>query len=48
VLVDNPELIREVHLDYFAPARRWRSPPAIRPPRRALPPAGWMKRSRRR
>ncbi|KJF93978.1 homocysteine methyltransferase, partial [Raoultella planticola] len=28
VLVDNPELIREVHLDYFAPVRRWRLPPS--------------------
>ena len=34
VLLENPQLIRDVHLDYFAPGRRWRSPPAIRPPRR--------------
>ena len=45
VLLENPQLIRDVHLDYFRAGRRWRSPPAIRPLRRALPRAGWMRRS---
>jgi S-methylmethionine-dependent homocysteine/selenocysteine methylase len=45
VLVENPELIREVHLDYYRAGRRWRSPPAIRPRLRALRRAVWTRRS---
>ncbi len=48
VLVENPELIREVHLDYYRAGRNARSPPAIRRHRRALPRVAWMKRSRKR
>ncbi|WP_283936688.1 homocysteine S-methyltransferase family protein [Escherichia coli] len=35
VLVENPELIREVHLDYYGRGRNARSLPAIRRRRRA-------------
>lgn len=45
VLLENPQLIRDVHLDYFRAGAQGRSPPAIRPLRRALPRAGWMRRS---
>jgi Homocysteine/selenocysteine methylase (S-methylmethionine-dependent) len=45
VLMENPELIRDVHLDYTARGHRWRSPPAIRPRLRALPHAGWTRRN---
>jgi homocysteine S-methyltransferase len=43
VLVENPELIREVHLDYFRAGARWRSPPVIRPRQPVLLREGWMK-----
>lgn len=48
VLVENPELIREVHLDYYRAGRNARSLPAIRRRRRASPREVWMNRSRKR
>jgi len=50
VLVENPDLIRDVHLDYYiwttaGRGRRWRSPPAIRPRLRGLPHEAWMRRN---
>lgn len=45
VLMENPELIRDVHLDYYRAGHRWRSPPAIRRHPQALPLAGWTSRN---
>ncbi len=43
VLIENPELIYQVHLDYFTPALNAPSPPAIRPRRRASCVAAWIR-----
>lgn len=48
VLVENPALIREVHLDYYRAGRNARLPPATRQRPQDLPRVGLMKRSRKR
>lgn len=45
VLMENPELIRDVHPTTTARVHRWRSPPAIRRHPQALPLADWTSRN---
>lgn len=48
VLVDNPELIREVHLDYFRAGAQVAITASYQPLRQVLLPSALMKRSRKR
>ncbi len=45
VLMEQPELIYAVHLDYFRAGRSAPLPPATRRRQPVLPRAGWMRRS---
>ena len=45
VLLENPQLIRDVHLDYFRAGAQVAITASYQATRRALPRAGWMRRS---